>query len=224
MDMEQDLDAVKTQYNLERLKKIDEQNRLRSNRYLQKHYSQNKKQISAIISEEAYQEICRRKELAKAEGENLSNGEIIEEALFHVCRVSETVSLTNSEKSTVQIEPDLFNQSDSDIKDTEHNNTFDVNTSNEKIEPISDDLSYYHFNQPPLSDKRAYSVWLKGYIMELHKQGLTNHKVMAELEKQGIKTVTGLDKWKAGTIGNVIIREKRKLNSGLNGVDVDAGE
>jgi hypothetical protein len=56
--------------------------------------------------------------------------------------------------------------------------------------------------------------------MELHKTGLTNHKVMAELEKQGIKTAKGLDKWQAGTIGNIIAREKRKQE----GVVIDAGE
>ena len=188
---EPDIEAVKVQYEMDRLKRMDDQNRLRTIKYLKKRQQEGRRQISAIISESTYQEICRLRDKSILEGEPLTAGDIIEIA---VSKLSD--------------------------KGNEINNTFAVNINNEKTEPISDDLSYYHFNKPPLSDKTAYSVWLNGYIMELHKTGLSNLKVMAELEKQGVKTARGLDKWQAGTIGNIIAREKRKAE----GVDVDAGE
>ncbi len=67
---------------LKRLERIDKGNRERSKRYLDKIKASGKKQISAILSSEAYDELCRRREKSIRDGKPLSYGSIITSALF----------------------------------------------------------------------------------------------------------------------------------------------
>jgi hypothetical protein len=65
-----------TKQKLEKLKKIEEAYKLNTKRYRDNAIAKGKKQISAIITVSAYEEICKRRKENK-----LTAGEIIEKAL-----------------------------------------------------------------------------------------------------------------------------------------------
>lgn len=70
-----------TQIKLEKLAKIEEGNRTRSKRYLERIKKDGKKQLSAIISSDAYNELNRLRDASIQIGKPSSFGKIIELAL-----------------------------------------------------------------------------------------------------------------------------------------------
>jgi len=77
-----------TQKKLDRLKKIEEGNRARSLKYIKKIKAEGKKQITAILNPEAYQELTRRRDESVQAGNPLSFGGIIEVALLQDAKPS----------------------------------------------------------------------------------------------------------------------------------------
>jgi len=69
------------QAKLDKLARIEEKNRERAKRYLERVKKDGKKQLSAIISGEAYDQLCRIRDNAVQAGKPLSFGQIIENAL-----------------------------------------------------------------------------------------------------------------------------------------------
>jgi hypothetical protein len=69
------------QAKLEKLARIEQGNRARSKRFLEKTKKEGKKQISAIISGEAYNELNRLRDASIQAGTPSSFGQIIEQAL-----------------------------------------------------------------------------------------------------------------------------------------------
>ena len=69
------------QAKLDKLARIEEKNRERAKRYLERVKKDGKKQLSAIISGEAYNQLCRIRDNAVQAGKPLSFGQIIENAL-----------------------------------------------------------------------------------------------------------------------------------------------
>ena len=69
------------QAKLEKLVRIEQDNRARSKRFLEKIKKEGKKQISAIISGEAYNELNRLRDASIQAGTPSSFGQIIEQAL-----------------------------------------------------------------------------------------------------------------------------------------------
>ena len=68
-----------TQRKLKKLEKLEQGNRARVRRYMEKVKGEGKKQLSAIVSGEVYEEITRRK---NASNPPLTNGQVIEQAIF----------------------------------------------------------------------------------------------------------------------------------------------
>ncbi|MBF0233339.1 MAG: hypothetical protein HQK65_09920 [Desulfamplus sp.] len=69
------------QEKLDKLAKIEEQNRKRARRYLAVRRAKGKRQISAIINKDAYEKINRRRDRSIMAGTPITAGDIIEEAL-----------------------------------------------------------------------------------------------------------------------------------------------
>lgn len=69
------------QAKLEKLARIEQGNRARSKRFLEKTKKEGKKQISAIISGEAYNELNRLRDASIQAGTPSSFGQIIEQVL-----------------------------------------------------------------------------------------------------------------------------------------------
>ena len=67
-----------TQKKLDRLEKLEQAGRDRSKKYLEKIKAEGKKQISAIVSSEAYEELNRRRDESIRVGRPLSFGGVIE--------------------------------------------------------------------------------------------------------------------------------------------------
>ena len=67
---------------LDKLQRLEDAARKRSRRYLDNAKASGKRQISAIVSAKAYDEICRRRDASAQAGNALTSGEIIEQALF----------------------------------------------------------------------------------------------------------------------------------------------
>ncbi len=54
--------------------------------------------------------------------------------------------------------------------------------------------------------KNDYSDYVTGLIVTLKGSGMTLKQIKSELEKRGLKTLTGLDSWSTGTISNLYNR------------------
>ena len=72
---------TETKTKLEKLARIEQGNRTRAKRYLERIKKKGKKQISAIISGEAYNELNRLRDANIQAGTPTSFGQIIEQAL-----------------------------------------------------------------------------------------------------------------------------------------------
>lgn len=66
----------------EKLDKLDKQNRMRVTRYLENQRKKGKKQISGLITEQAYDELSRRRQAAKQAGKAINTGQILTKALL----------------------------------------------------------------------------------------------------------------------------------------------
>jgi len=105
------------QRKLEKLEKLEKGNRARVRRYMKKVKGDGKKQISAIVSGETYDEITRRKNASQPP---LTNGQVIEQAIlgFINTYVKTDVSINEPESKsklpTVSNLPDLLDGIDTD--------------------------------------------------------------------------------------------------------------
>ena len=97
------------QEKLDRLDKINANNRARSKKYLEKVKASGKKQVSAILSPEAFDELCRQRDARIQAGKPASYGDVFESLLLS------TVNIDVTENSTV----DVSINSDIDIKNIE---------------------------------------------------------------------------------------------------------
>jgi len=71
-----------TQDKLDKLEKMEKAGRERARKYIEKVREGGRMQISAIISKEAYNEICRRRDAALLQGAKATTGTVIESLLF----------------------------------------------------------------------------------------------------------------------------------------------
>lgn len=195
---EPDIEAIKVQYEMDRLKKIDEQNRLRTIKYLKKRQQEGKRQISAIISESTYQEICRLKEKSILEGEPLTAGDIIEIAVSKLSEINNTFAVNINTDKTMDKSIDKMK-----VKESIDNPDL----------PVSADIEAMINHAKSQEHNQEYRVYLNEMIFNLHtKHSLSARKIKALFEAHGVKTAKGHDKWQAGTLGN-IIRDKKRLNN-----------
>jgi hypothetical protein len=85
---------------LQKLHKLEEQNRLRSEKYLKKREKEGKVQISAIISNHAYELINNARDTSIKAGEKPeTTGSIIERALYLYFNVNSDGTVNNSKPS-----------------------------------------------------------------------------------------------------------------------------
>jgi len=73
---------LSTQAKLDKLDRIQAQNRARAKEFLDKKKASGKKQISGLITLDAYNEICKRRDTARATGTPLTMGDIISQAVM----------------------------------------------------------------------------------------------------------------------------------------------
>jgi len=71
-----------TQDKLDKLEKMEKAGRERARKYIEKVREGGRMQISAIISKEAYNEICRRRDAALLQGAKATTGTVIESLLL----------------------------------------------------------------------------------------------------------------------------------------------
>lgn len=97
-----------TRRRLEKLERLEQGNRDRVKRYMDKAKKQGKKQISAIISREAYDTLCRIRDKAIQAEEPVSFGQIIEKSIpFYedsLKQADDTISISIND-SIKQAEP-----------------------------------------------------------------------------------------------------------------------
>ena len=111
------------QEKLIKLEKLEQSNRDRSKRYLDKHKGDGKKQVSGLITEPAYNELCRRRDIAKKAGKTLTTGDILSEAIMNSIPV-----VPELKQKTVNI--------DGKGKDSKQFNLFDPDTV--EVDPLPD--------------------------------------------------------------------------------------
>ena len=179
----------KVQARLDKLAKIEEKNRKRSRRYIEKAKKDGKKQLSAFISGEAYNQICGIRDAAIQAGKPTSFGAIIEKAL--ACYGNENV---NSD--------DYINTNTNDGKPKRKLKRIEKNQS--KNPPPPGDI-------PDKSDKE-YSSWLYRRIKALKDSGMSGPKIAENLNNSGIESVRG-KKWDSKNISQFCKRKEKKRES-----------
>ena len=97
-----------TQAKLDRLAKIDQANRDRSRRYLERIKAEGKKQISAIVNSNAFEELNRRRDASIQAGKPLSYGGVIEAALFPDTNTDVKKNVNIDKQKPIEQEIDLF--------------------------------------------------------------------------------------------------------------------
>lgn len=170
-----------TQARLEKLDRLEKNARARSKRYLEKAKSEGKKQFSAIISGEAYNEINRLRDAAQLAGKGASFGTIIEKALFYY-----SDSLKTSDKK-VNVNSDVSR----DIKSKQHNNIEKNVNSDVYTHVIKETQTEIEAPVPDRSNREAYRVWLFHTIKALKDSGLTWDEVTDKLNADGVLMTSG---------------------------------
>ena len=101
-----------TQRKLEKLEKLEQANRARVRRYMEKVKGEGKKQLSAIVSGEVYEEITRRKNASQPP---LTNGQVIEQAILGLINTDVKADININKKEPEPDQP--TGESISDILD-----------------------------------------------------------------------------------------------------------
>lgn len=179
-----------TQGRLEKLDRMEAKARERSRRYLEKAKEQGKKQLSAIISGKAYDQLCRIRDAAQLAGKPESFGQIIEKALACYADDSKPVDETTNINSDVDT-----NQN--------HNTNTNVNsdisisdTVNQGIEQTKASIRETQTEIPGpmpdrITDKVGYRDWLFNHLDGLIRQGMSWIDISTRLNADGIKTING---------------------------------
>jgi len=101
-----------TQQQIDRLARIDAANRTRVKKFIEKARSEGKRQISAMVDNETYDELCRRRDKAAQDGKPMSTADIIKQALFQDRQAkTETINLKingNGKIESKEPEYDIF--------------------------------------------------------------------------------------------------------------------
>ena len=100
------------QEKIDRLKKLDEGNRERSKKYLEKVRKAGKKQISAFLGAEAYNELCKRRDAAMLAGTPLSFGDIIGRLLVPI------INIDDNSNVKIDLGIDKKDSANIDVKET----------------------------------------------------------------------------------------------------------
>lgn len=171
------------QAKLDKLARIEAGNRERARRYLERVKQEGKKQLSAIISGKAYDELCRRRDASILTGKPLSFGNIIENALFFDINTNTNNGVDINEKIKKPIKQKLKPVPARIIEDELE--LFENHPPPKKEQDI---ISH---DMPDRSDKEAYKAWLFSKISTLKDSGEAWTVITKKLNTEGIKSITG---------------------------------
>ena len=176
-----------TKIKLDKLKKIEDQNRGRAKKFLEKQRKDGKKQISAILTADAYKELCNRRDASLQAGNPLTTGDIISALLL-------------TDQSVV---PDLPKHDKG--KDSKQLNIF--NPDQVELDPVPEPATASKTN---IIDEFILKNHKKGGCGGT----LTLKEIAKALMNKGIKTSRGMDIWKPGTVDtafkSALKRQERK--------------
>ena len=164
---------------LNRLDKLDQANRDRVGRFMDKQKQAGNRHISGIISEAAYNELSRRKDAAREGGERPTTGAVFTQLLM--------ADIFSAEQAEFQSAIDELSFEET-LADT-----------NAVLDTVPDSVKD---SFPPLDT--ATDI-IDNFILDRHKKGGRGGTLMLKEIAQafmdaGIKTVKGLDVWKPGTV------------------------
>lgn len=171
------------QAKLDKLARIEAGNRERAKRYLERVKKDGKKQLSAIISGEAYNQLCRIRDNAVQTGKPISFGQIIEKAL---------AGYTASQKPETYANKTL-NVNNNDKPGPGNEYKLAIPTRESQTEMFNKEPAPNHIPDeiPGRADKKAYKAWLFSKISGLKNAGMGWVEIKERLNSQGIVTVTG---------------------------------
>jgi len=101
---------------LAKLDRIEQGNRERARLHLQRAREQGKKQISAILDPDVYQELCRRRDASHQAGKPLTMGQVIGQAVFPPGKtvkpepVNSNVNINKSKQEPSQVNWDEWHE------------------------------------------------------------------------------------------------------------------
>lgn len=215
------------QIKADELKKIKDQNRVRARRFLEKRAEAGKKQISAIVHIDVYEEINRRRDRSIQANEPLTAGQIIEQALLATkdfvaldgkVDIDAISDLAESyDKALIDSSVNINDNTKTDITPPElyPNNQLDLlkgeETDSLEMDKTVENIFNQALNNMPLVGNSEYKTWIKNIIRQMiNLGGISTREIKAALENHGIKTVKGLDSWAAGTVGNYVAKIKKE--------------
>jgi len=174
------------QAKLDKLARIEKKNRERARRYLERVKREGKKQLSAIISGKAYDELCRRRDASILTGKPLSFGNIIEDALFLNINTntSDNVNINAFIKQKLKPVPAKIIEDELELFENQPEPKKDQINEESKQGSVSHDM-------PDRSNREAYGKWLVNEINRLKDSGMSWVKITDKFNTEGIVGVSG---------------------------------
>lgn len=177
---------------LEELEKIKAKTKERLKRYHENQKSKGKRQISALISGQAYEIICKEREKSSKQGSPLSVADILEKALTFMYTInvnSNTNCDTDINTHGVVNNNELKNKSELNAINT---NSIIPDVYSDEIERVFEDLKL-KYAADNTHRKISYKQALIDAKLFLKQEGheWTNAKISDELNIRGLKTTSG---------------------------------
>lgn len=213
---------AETQAKLEKLKRIEENRRARSKRFLDKVKADGKKQISAILSGEAYDQLCRIRDNEVQAGRLASFGDIIERALSYY---DGSVGHTD-DNTTVNINDSIEQPKQVSMADNVNDNIDDPINQPETAEKNTDDLlelvdeskdvpestdkkitetqrKIPGLDQEPVEPKPFNKAEIRKIVVELRdNKDMAFEAIAKKLKEMGYRTKKGKDTFHHSTLNN----------------------
>lgn len=188
------------------LAKIKAQNKARQAKYLEKRRAEGKRHLSAMVSGETYDKLCRLRDQSITAGKTKNLGEVLDELL------NDNTATGQDQGSQIREDPikAIADQVVGDIEEYCRENPSTIETQSNSFnesEPIIEpepgkqiqktqavDLSTKPDRE---KDRPGYSVWLFNEIKRLNESGLGWAKIAEKFNADGIKP-TKAKRWSGG--------------------------
>ena len=181
-----------TQAKLDKLDKFEKANRERARRYLKQVKKEGKKQLSAIISGKAYNQLCRIRDKALQNGKPTSFGEIIENALDCYTNNQTEINAT-------------LNDNDYD-NNNDNINVNDINSNNDNINAKNDDQG------EPDPGKTLSVSELDKLVLKAGEDYKKNQDRADFLNRNGISQKNG-KQWDKVSVGRYLSNARTRMKS-----------
>ena len=196
-----------TQDKLKKLSRIEEKNRARARRYLEKVKKDGKKQLSAIISGGAYESLCRIRDKSIQTSNPQSFGQIIEAALFCYSTILDT-NQAAIDNVNINVKGGVNSISENPYKAMVKELLSDCSDPVKETSKSIKETQIELFNEKPEHGTPDYKAWLLNEIDRLKVSGMGWVEITQRFNEDDIKSVSG-SSWGRNAVYSFYKRNKK---------------